>query len=537
MIIQKILVLLCFLSLTINTYSKVLQVHSLTDLQNSLKKSNVTICIKTPINLDEEIIVIPEGVVLAVNSSISNGTLVGNNTSLQIDTFCCFSNVAFEGTYKVPAISYQQFPNYKNDTELLRAMFNLTFQNNGPSVLYLEPNREYNIEYRKLTYAHAIFEYHSVSNKVIEGNGALINDKRSRSMIGYTSYDGVLLFNSCHSITINNLNYQNLNEDYERIYDEKGFVKYESGIENQIGYVGSSFILLYNDCSNIHITSEITGARYGIKYGDYSMFWLCGDYGVRNSSFNITAHQTGYPIAIEIGDSLEINVKSDTHHRACYLCGISNSTIKVRAKNIMIAPVHCLLSDTHYSKGDKAHPKYKPCFNLFVDFIELGSKIVEATDVYCIAFQTYNNSPFYSRTSPLVWHDIHVNIRKDKPSPKVGLFSFSRNYASNSNDPLSIQDVFRNITIKAADPFESTQWAARVRTSDKAKYDNIKFKINAPKANIISDNANSFSFDFSDSKLEGLYYSGKVTVDKKKIRKIVEIKTSMKAKGHQLTIK
>lgn len=535
MIIRKIVFLLCFLSFTSLSHSKILKVHTLKDFQKSLRKSNVTICINSPINLDEEKIVIPKGVMLKVNSSIRNGTIVGNNTAIQLDENCCFSNVAFEGTYNVPAISYQHFSNYINDTELLRAMFNLTFQNKESSILYLEPNRIYNVEYYKLNYAHAIYEYISVSNKKIEGNGSLINDKRSRSMMSYTSYDGVLLFNGCHGITINNLNYQNLSEDYVQINDENGSVKYASGIENQIGYVGSSFILLYNDCSDIHITSEITGARYGVKSGDYSKFWLCGDYGVKSSSFNITAHKTGYPIAIEIGDSLEINVKSDTHHRACYLCGISNSTIKVRAKNIMIAPVHCLLSDTHYSKGDKDNPRFKPCYNLKVAFTEMGSDIVESSDVFCIAFQTYNNSPFFPRKTPLVWHDIKVNIKKDKPSPKVGLFSITRNFASNSNDPLSIQDVFKDITIIADDPFESTQWAARVRTSDMAIYENIHFKINAPKANAICDNANPFSFDFSDSYLSGLYYSGNVTVDKNKIRRIVEIKSSIKAKGHQLS--
>lgn len=445
--------------------------------------------------------------------------------------------MAFEGTYNMPTITYKYFSGYKNDTELLRAMFNLTFQNSSSSTLSLEPHRTYDVEYPKQPYAHAIFEYYSDSNKAIHGNGSLINDKKSRSQMSYTSYDGVFLLNDCHGIAIRDLDYQNLNEDYVELADENGSVKYKAGIENQIGYVGSSFILLYNDCSDIHISANITGARYGIKSGDYSMFWLCGDYGVKNSTFDIHAKRTGYPVAIEVGDSLGINVVSDTHHRACYLCGISNSNIKIRAKNIMIAPIHCLLSDTHYSKGDKTEPQFKACYNLNIDFCEMGSDIVESSDAYCVSFQTYNNSPFLSRTEPLIWHDINVNIRKEQPVQKVGLFCVSRNYANNENEPLCIQDTFKNISIIATDPFESSQWAVRVRTSDVALCENIHFKLEAPFANVICDNANNFSFDFSDSRFAELYYSGKVTVNRYNIEIIVENKTSMKAKEHQLTNK
>ena len=513
---------------------KIVRVRSLADLQEGIIVPETIINVKKSIDLGGAKFSIPEGVILKVNANLSNGTIEGNATKIEIGKKGKFSNVAFDGSFNTQLISYRSFGKYYSETELLRAMFNLTFNNIAQSTLILEPKRIYNIEYHKLPYARAIYEYENVANKTIVGNDAIINDQRSRTQIGYSSYDGVFLFSNCNNITIDQLNYQNLNEDFIPVKDDKGNLIHEAGIENQLGYIGASYILLQNDCSDIHVTSDIVGARYGIKSGDYSMFWLCGDYGVKNSTFSINAKRTGYPVAIEIGDSLNINVTSDTHHRACYLCGVSNSTIKVRAKNIMIAPIHCLLSDTHYSKGDKKNAKFKACYNLDVDFIELGSEIATAGDPYCVAFQTYDNEPFYGRKQPLEWHDIKVEITKEHPAPKVGLFTFSRGYAQNANDPLSVKDVFCNITINATDSFGSTQWAARIRTSDVAKYENVTFNVNAPKSNIISDNANAYSFDFSESQVASFFYSGKATANKGKIGKVVENKTTMKAKGHTL---
>ena len=535
MLRARYIALITLILMTVTGNAMIIKVKTLTDLKKSILVPEATINIKKSIDLGGLTIIIPEGVTVKVNAKLSNGTIEGNQTKVEVGKKGRFSDIAFDGCFNIPSITYKSFEGYSSDTELLRAMFNLSFKNIAHSFLLLEPKHIYDIEYRKLAYAHAIYEYENVSNKTIVGNGTIINDLRSRTQIGYSSYDGVFLFSGCHNITIDNLNYQNLNEDFVPVKDDKGNIKHEAGIENQLGYIGSSYILLQNDCSGINVTSQIVGARYGVKSGDYSMFWLCGDYGVKNSNFNIDAKRTGYPVAIEIGDSLNINVTSDTHHRACYLCGVSNSTIKVRAKNIMIAPFHCLLSDTHYSKGDKKNVRFKACYNLDVDFIELGSEIATAGDPYCVAFQTYNNEPFYGRKQPLEWHDINVRIIKEHPAPKVGLFTFSRGYAQNANDPLSIKDVFRNITINATDSFKTTQWAARIRTSDVAKYENVSFNVNAPKANIISDNANAYSFDFSESQVASFFYSGKATANKGTIGKVVENKTTMKAKGHQLT--
>ncbi len=520
--------------MTVTGNAKTIKVRTLTDLQKSILVPEATINIKKAIDLGGSTIVIPEGVTIKVNAKLSNGTIEGNTTQIEVGKKGRLSDVAFDGCFNVPSITYKSFEGYSSDTELLRAMFNLTFKNIANSSLLLEPNRIYDIEYHKLAYAHAIYEYENVSNKTIVGNGAIINDLRSRTQMGYSSYDGVFLFSGCHNITIDNLNYQNLNEDFVPVMDDKGNIKHEAGIENQLGYIGSSYILLQNDCSGINVTSEIVGARYGVKSGDYSMFWLCGDYGVKNSTFKINAKRTGYPVAIEIGDSLNINVTSDTHHRACYLCGVSNSTINVRAKNIMIAPLHCLLSDTHYSKGDTQNPQFKACYNLDINFVELGSEIATAGDVYCVGLQTYNTEPFQKRKAPLEWHDIRIKVKKENPAPKVGLFNLLRMPTSN-NDALSIRDTYRNIVISAEDPFNSDQWSMRLLVSEVANYKDVKLNINAKNGRIIYDNANQYSFDLSESSVGTLYYTGNITLDKNEIKSIVEHKSVIRAKGHKIT--
>lgn len=514
--------------------AKTIKVRSLADLRKGLLVPEATVNVNKPVDLDGSTLVIPEGVVVKINSKLSNGNIEGKNSKLEIGKKGKFSNVAFDGSFNIPSISYTSFDNYTSDTELLRAMFNLTFNNIAHSTLMMEPKRIYDIEYQNLAYAHAIYEYENVDHKIIVGSEAIINDKRTNKQIGYENFDGVFLFSSCHNITIKNLNYQNLDNEYPEIRNVNGSVKFEAGLEKQIGYVGTSFILLQNDCSNISVSSNILGARYGIKSGDYSKFWLCGDYGVKNSSFNINAKRTGYPLAIEVGDSLEINVTSDTHHRACYLCGLSNSIINIKAKNIMIAPLHCLLSDTHYSKGNKQYAKYKACYNLDINFVEFGSEIVTAGDVYCVGLQTYNTEPFQKRKNPLEWHDIKIDIKKESAAPKVGLFNFLRLPTSNA-DALSVRDNYRNIIVSAEDSFNSEQWSMRLLVSDVCNYDNIKLNIKALKGKIIYDNANPYSFDISGSSIGTLYYAGNISLNKDEIKTIVEHKSVVQAKGHKIT--
>ena len=426
-----------------------------------------------------------------------------------------FSDVQFAGSFVLSEIYYDYFESYSDDTSLLRAMFGLLFSNAENSSLTMEPGRVYNVSGQKLDYGHALLEFYDKSNKEINGNGAVINDLRPRSLVGYSSYDGVLLFSHCDNIIIHNLIYQNLNEDFDLLYDEQGNVKYKAGIENQLGYVGTSFILLQNNCSHFEIVAHIVGARYGVKMGDYSKYWLSGDQGLTDSRIEIIAERTGYPVAIELGDGLDIFVESDTHHRAAYLCGISNSKVQIKAKNIMIGDRHCMLSDTHFSVDEYSPMRFKACQNLDVSLMELGSQIVTNKNAFCVGFQTFNNKPFYSRKESLTWSNIKVKIHVDKECPNVGLFTFSRGKAKNSSDPLNIQDYYENISITANNIYPTKQYSARLLIGETARYSNISIQVDAPEGIVIYNNENDYEFDLSSSAVGLINYSGKVILPKK----------------------
>ena len=511
MVFRKFLyILLFFYFLPIVCWGRTVKIRSDVDAQEQFVEDSVVYIVSSNIDLKGKTLSVPQNCVLKFigKGSFYNGTVKGENTVVEDLVRVRFSNVQFAGSFDLSSFSYIAFGEYVNDTELLQAMFDLLFFSSGKCTLCLEKKRIYNIDSDIKCYAHAIYEYDDIKQKEIKGNGAVINDLRSRSKMGYKTYDGIFLFSNCHDIKINNLNYQNFNEDYVEIR-EGGILRYKAGIEHQIGYVGSSFILLQNDCCNIDISSNIVGARYGVKSGDYSKFWLCGSYGLKNSKLNIRASRTGYPVAIEVGDSLDIFVHSETHHRAAYLCGISNSNIEIEAKDIYIAPFHCLLSDTHYSKGDSISPLFKSCSNLNVKITEIGSTIATNGDCYCIGFQTYNNKPFFSRTEKLIWENININVKKAVQSDVVGLFCLSRNYPNNPQEPLGFNDEYRNISLVAEDLFPTNQYCFRVRVNEYGIYDNIKFEVKAPHAVAIYDNCSDYSFDLTKVKIVQIYYSGK----------------------------
>lgn len=465
-------------------------------IQDKFNKANTIYKITKDIDLGATTLTMPAGCTLDFQGgAISNGTLIGTDTKLELRPRC-ISNLNIAGSYNVEYVSYEYFVDYTDDTSLVKAMFNLLFNNVSKSVLDLEPNKQYDIYSATLTeYAASIYEYTNVRDKCINGNNAIFNDLRTRTQMGTTRYDGILGLNSSHNIQVLHLNYQNLNEDYD--------------LPTQIGYIGSSFILLNSDCSNIEVVSNIIGARYGIKSGSYSQYWLCGSYGIKNSIFNVTAYKCGYPVSIEVGEDLDITISSDTHHRAAYLCGISNASVYIEAKDNYITPLHCLLSDSRYS-DTQGSPKFKACSDLNVIIKDKGTSNQSSSgDRYLCGFQTYNT--YTERTNALVWENINVTCVKEVESNLIGLFSFQR---VNSNEsPMNIADVYNNIHIKGLDMNSSTQYAARISPSSYAIYNNVDFEVIAPKQRVIYANYNSLFFRLKNSVLASLNYAGNLFLD------------------------
>lgn len=264
------------------------------ELQKQFSTKSATYIIKSNVDLGGDTLRVPENSVLKFRRKgcLSNGIVLGDCTSFkQLSSRPRFSNIQFAGTFNIASIPYIVFGDYSDDTKLLRSMFGLLFSSIEECTLELEPGRCYDIDAAIKKYGHAIFEYYDKSYKTVNGNNSTINDLRTRTKVGYKTYDGVFLFSACHNLTIKDLNYQNLNEDYVEIREGQQ-VKYKTGIENQLGYVGYAFIMLQDDCSNIGISSHIIGARYGVKYGDYSEYWVNGSKGLVNSKLEIDAKRT-----------------------------------------------------------------------------------------------------------------------------------------------------------------------------------------------------------------------------------------------------
>lgn len=453
--------------------------------------------IEDDINLNGDTIILKDYVVLKFcGGSLHNGIIIGDNIDIKGKRHKIFNEIYLIGSLKDAVVSHKYFGKYENDTNLLHGMLSFAFSNKDKHcILELEPDREYSIYSGNLPYGHSIYEFHDVSNKTIKGNNACINDKRTLKQIGYKTYDGIFLFSHCNSIKINRLNYINRDEDFIEV-SEGEKIKYKAGMEYQLGYIGTSFILLQNDCRDIEVNSIIEGARYGIKSGDYSKYWLCGNFGLKNCKFTIKAKRTGYPLAIEVGDSLIINISSEKHHRAAYLCGISNSDIKIKAKDIYIAPYHCLLSDSRYSSLDtKDCPNFKSCSNLNVEITDTGTEIATNNDSYCVGFQTYKT--FHERKYPLVWYDIKIRVNKIKQAKNIGLFSLSRK-SDKENDCLTIPDVFENISVIGKDLFPSDAYDLRIRVNPYGFYKNISLNITAPYSSAIIENRGDYIFDLDD---------------------------------------
>lgn len=453
-------------------------------------------------------ITVPENCILKFEGgSLHNGTLVSNNTTIENCQNNVFNNISFKNSWNISYLSYKFFNNYTNDTELLRAIFDLGLNGKNKCVIDLE-SRQYDVFSKSLAvYADSIYKYTESMNKTIHGNNAVINDKRTRTQINRGNYDGVIGFDSSHNISILNLNYQNVNEDFD--------------INTDLGYKGSSFLILHNDCSNFNITSNIKGARYGIKSGDFSKYWLCGKYGIKDSTFNITASRCGYPVAIEVGDNLDISIVSQTHHRAAYLCGISNSKIRIKAKDIYIAPFHCLLSDSRYSNV-QGEPHFKSCYNLDVVVHDFGTTVATASDPYLVTLQTYNQ--FTERTDPLIWNNINILCIKETQADKIGLFAFTK--SNNNVAPFNIKDVYSNITIRAIDLNPSVQHSARISPSEYSAYSNITFEIIAPLQNLFWDNRSKDKFVLQNSTLGRIFMAGNITINNSIIKDWVKLKSN-----------
>lgn len=482
-----------------DSVNKNVRKNVLTD--DMVSKPNTIYEIKYDFDLLGITINIPNNCILKFDGgSIKDGIIKGNNTSI-IFSNACFKNITFDGSFKdIDLVSYSYFCEYKNDTELLKNIFYVTFNVEQETVLNLEPNKDYYIygeAVRKEYYS--LYEYNNVNNKTINGFNATIVDTRPQSeqndLLNFT-----LRFNDCNNLKIVDLHYKNPNE--------------LTILDKEIGYQGSSWIFFHGKCDNIFVKTNIYNARHGISYGMYNNALENGEEnGLSNSSFYVNAHKVGYAIRLDNSKNINVELYSDTFHRACYIMGIDGLNLKAKIKNLKVAPLACLFGDSLYLDRITKEVKCRGCSNVYCEIEDLGTteKPANQNEIYCAGFSFYGirevEADFRNR-EPQHWHNLRFHIKTNKNS-LMGAFYNALNADIREELPYTIKDSFTNIAIvvQMQNP-QINNYAIRLVASKYKIYEDVSIKINAGKIRIENNSNNVIKI--KDSYIQELHGIGKI---------------------------
>lgn len=293
---------------------------------------------------------------------------------------------------------------------------------NGKKLFF--PEGTYLIGSKITTYGYNISAFSKITNVdgfSIEGNNAYILDGRNMTSIA-SYYCPVFLFDACKNIEIKGVHYK---------CEDTNFT-----LATSLGYRGASYVTLINNCENIKLDYYVYNARYGVKTGDYNNYQDNGTKGVVNLDAKIKTYMTGYPVAIELGSHIKLDIEADTMHRATYLAGVDNLNLVANVKNIYVANAFVILNYSRYIVNGVT--KYKGCSNCDIKVNESGSTYA-TPDAVLFFIQLYN---FAERTSDTVrFSDIRFKGAVSFIT-SVSLQAFRLDFTS------SFADVLDNIEIK-----------------------------------------------------------------------------------------
>jgi len=260
----------------------------------------------------------------------------------------------------------------------------------------------------------------NVNGFSIVGYNAFIVD--GRDMVAMASYySPVFLLDACSNIIIKGLNYTCSDTNFD--------------LETQLGYRGASYVSLINDCKNIDLDYYTYNARYGVKSGNYNFPEYNGSVGVVNLNAKIKSDMTGYPVTVEMGSQLNIDINADTMHRAAYLAGVDNVSLTANVRNQYVANAFVILNYSRYLVNGTT--KYRGCSNVDLKINDVGSTHGTNDDVL-LYIQLY---PFAERTQIVRFNDIRLKGSVSS-NTTVPLQAFRVDYRS------SLADILDNVEIK-----------------------------------------------------------------------------------------
>lgn len=430
----------------------------------------------------------------------------------------CFYNLGFDGCFVVGFVSYKYFSGYATDTSLLSAIFELSLPGTFPCIVDLE-NRQYNVNSDITEYSASIFDFTNIANKIINGNGAIINDQRTRSFFDEANgYMAVIGLWESNNIIIRDIEYKNTNSDWP------------VGVVYDLNVTGAAFIHTFLDCDNINIDIKTYGARYGFIHGEYSMYWLCGENGLTNSKINVYSELTGYPAVVQIGENIDIWVHSETDHRSAYVMGVYNANIYIESKDHYCAPLPCLIGDFRYS-GSFDTTKYRGFGNLEIKFVDLGTTVIQGQnsdgstydpDTHCVGF-SYWLTGSNPRDFALTFKNVNVSVYIPKNSI-ISAFAFQR-----ADPGTPIQDIFENFSFNVLDESTGGTLVSRISYSSQCIYKNIDFKMvvtgkQSTANTLYAVNLNADAIVLNDCSLTcGILVSGKIVMNNCAVGSVREI--------------
>ena len=351
--------------------------------QDMVNKENTVYEIRYDFNLRGEEITIPEGCTLKFEGgSFKNGIMKFQNTYIVNGNFV--NMIDFQGTIKNEII-YASWFNCSQGDDTNNLYFIL---NQGSNKTIELENREYSINsLKKMTISDREPAY--IINKekhdiYIHGNNATIHDFADKTTIG-GKLAAFLRFESCYNVDVIKLNYK---WEYEAVIDPK--------VE------GIIVIRTVLECSNFNIDIDVTNAGRGMYCGNFASNTVNVGKGINNSNIKIKAYKVGYPIAVEIGEKLNIINYFDTVHRGVYIAGVVDSTIYSIGKDTYPTKVNLLLTDAVDITG------FKYCKGIKAKVVDTGTTNVSDVSTLCV-YQLYNSyEPYKSRTTP--YKDITIDL-------------------------------------------------------------------------------------------------------------------------------
>ena len=323
-------------------------------------------------------------------------------------------------------------------------------------------------------YFNSIFNFENINGLSLYGKNVVIKDNREIEKIG-DRFNGVFGFTNCKNIKIE-LDYYH--SEFAFNFDD-------------IGYKGGTFVMLLGDNDNFYIKSLCNNARYGVKSGSFNNREKTGDLGITNSTINISSNKVGYPVAIELGDNINLRLNVYDYHRVAYLAGVSNVNVEAKGKSSYSTQGEILLKNCVYGLLEEKH---KGCNSCNINFIDEGSSS-PTNEICALMIDTYklNEIP---RGVPVEFSDIRTSLMLNDINNEIT--GFSTMPVDNQ-----IADIYKDIEIKIIDKSSKNNKPA-VRLTGFKNYNivsNIKLKnINTNKP-LYLGGENECVIDISDSTL------------------------------------